>query len=263
MTLRDVRKPPPRSELHFFSGKIEEVDALKVAILGTDSAVGKRTTAWLLVDALRERAAARPSWSAPARPPGCRARATRSSSTRWSTTSSPARSSTRCGAPGRSSSPTSIVLEGQGSLLNPAYPGGFELLAAGRPDAVVLQHAPARAEYDGFPGYPLHPLEHQIRAIEIDLRAPGRRRHHQPRGARRASGVRARRAAITAETGLPAFDVLRDGAEPLAAVVEDLLEPRARGAGVTRSAPSSEPAGARCWSSIGWRSARRRSSPTG
>ena len=42
------------------------------------------------------------------------------------------------------------LLEGQGSLMNPAYPGGFELLAAGRPDAVVLQHAPAREEYDGF-----------------------------------------------------------------------------------------------------------------
>ena len=49
--------------------------------------------------------------------------------------------------------------------MNPAYPGGFEILAAGRPDYVVLQHAPKRVEYDGFPGYPLHPLPEQIRAI--------------------------------------------------------------------------------------------------
>lgn len=48
--LRDIRKPKPRSELHFFSGKIAEVTSLKIAVLGTDSAVGKRTTAWLLVD---------------------------------------------------------------------------------------------------------------------------------------------------------------------------------------------------------------------
>ena len=41
-----------------------------------------------------------------------------------------------------------IVIEGQGSLMHPAYPGGFEILAAARPDSVVLQHAPARAEYD-------------------------------------------------------------------------------------------------------------------
>ncbi len=50
--IRDIRKPPERKDLHFFSGKIESVRALKIAVLGTDSAVGKRTTAWRLVDAL-------------------------------------------------------------------------------------------------------------------------------------------------------------------------------------------------------------------
>ena len=49
--------------------------------------------------------------------------------------------------------------------MNPAYPGGFEILAAGRPDVVILQHAPSRKDYDGFPGYPLHPVEKQIEAL--------------------------------------------------------------------------------------------------
>jgi len=52
LTIRDVRKPPMRKYLHFFSGKIEKVDCLKLAILGTDSAVGKRTTAWRIVHGL-------------------------------------------------------------------------------------------------------------------------------------------------------------------------------------------------------------------
>jgi uncharacterized NAD-dependent epimerase/dehydratase family protein len=52
LKIRDIRKPPPRDRLHFFSGKIADVKSLKLAVLGTDSAVGKRTTAWLLVDAL-------------------------------------------------------------------------------------------------------------------------------------------------------------------------------------------------------------------
>ncbi|MDX1740821.1 MAG: NAD-dependent epimerase/dehydratase family protein, partial [Rhodothermales bacterium] len=65
------------------------------------------------------------------------------------------------------SSPDVIVIEGQGSLLNPAYPGGFEIIAAARPDAVVLQHAPARKDYDGFPGHPVHPLAHQIEAVQM------------------------------------------------------------------------------------------------
>ena len=60
-----------------------------------------------------------------------------------------------------------ILLEGQGSLLHPAYPGGFEILAAARPDGIILQHAPARTEYDGFPGHPLHPLGLQIQALEL------------------------------------------------------------------------------------------------
>ncbi len=51
--------------------------------------------------------------------------------------------------------------------MNPAYPGGFEILAAGRPDVIVLQHAPGRKDYDGFPGYPIQPLDVQIKAIEL------------------------------------------------------------------------------------------------
>jgi uncharacterized NAD-dependent epimerase/dehydratase family protein len=70
----------------------------------------------------------------------------------------------RCWAERR---PDVMVLEGQGSLMNPAYPGGLEILAAARPDAVVLQHAPARLHYDGFPAYPLHSLWTQIEAIEL------------------------------------------------------------------------------------------------
>jgi uncharacterized NAD-dependent epimerase/dehydratase family protein len=52
IVLRDIRKPPHRKDLHFFTGKIEEVNSLKVAVLGTDSAIGKRTTAWILLDSL-------------------------------------------------------------------------------------------------------------------------------------------------------------------------------------------------------------------
>ena len=52
--IRDIRRTPEREDLHFFSGKIEEVDCLKIALLGTDSAIGKRTTAWILVHGFRD-----------------------------------------------------------------------------------------------------------------------------------------------------------------------------------------------------------------
>jgi len=222
VTLVDVRKPPPRSELHFFSGKIEEVAALKVAILGTDSAVGKRTTAWLLVDALRQR--------------GHSAELIGTGQTAWlqgSRYSIVLDSLVNDFVAGeiehavwsawQEQRPEIVVLEGQGSLLNPAYPGGFELLAAGRPEAVILQHAPARSEYDGFPGYAMHPLVRQIRAIEIISDRPVIAVTINHEGLDR-DAVRAASASITSETGLPAFDVLREGAEPLAAIVENLLD---------------------------------------
>ncbi|HWN82875.1 MAG TPA: DUF1611 domain-containing protein, partial [Candidatus Udaeobacter sp.] len=140
VTIRDVRRPRSTSELHFFSGKIAEVESVIVAVLGTDSAVGKRTTALILergLNALGWRAVmigtGQTAWLQ-----GVRYGILLDSivnvfvageiehviHTAWTT-----------------EHPDAILLEGQGSLRNPAYPGGFELLAAGRPRAIVLQHA--------------------------------------------------------------------------------------------------------------------------
>jgi uncharacterized NAD-dependent epimerase/dehydratase family protein len=165
VVLRDVRRPPPKEQLHFFTGRIAQVPAVRVAVLGTDSAVGKRTTAWLLIDALRES--------------GIKAELVGTGQTAWMqgvphgirldslvndyVTGEIEHAILRCW---EDSHPRVIVLEGQGSLLHPAYPGGFELLAAGQPAAVVMQHAPKRQVYDGFPGFPLHPLARQIAAVE-------------------------------------------------------------------------------------------------
>lgn len=164
--LRDIRKPPPPSSLHFFSGKIEEVASLKVAVLGTDSAVGKRTTAWILVNSINSS--------------GCRAELIGTGQTAWLQGVShgiimdslindfvSGEIEHAVWTAWKEACPEVLVIEGQGSLMNPAYPGGFEILAAGRPDVIYLQHAPARKEYDGFPGYPIQPIETQIQAIEL------------------------------------------------------------------------------------------------
>ncbi|MGD9365715.1 MAG: DUF1611 domain-containing protein [Desulfobacteraceae bacterium] len=222
--IRDIRKPPPRSALHFFNGKIESVGALKIAILGTDSAVGKRTTAWLLVNALNAG--------------GRKAELVGTGQTAWL---QGARYSIVLDAlvndfvsgeiehavwsAWNDRRPEVIVIEGQGSLMNPAYPGGFEILAAGRPDIVILQHAPARREYDGFPGYALHPLDKQIQAIELLSAKPvvAITVNHEdltPDGVGRAC------AAIASETGRPSFDVLSDGAQGLVSVITPYLDNR-------------------------------------
>jgi uncharacterized NAD-dependent epimerase/dehydratase family protein len=117
--------------------------------------------------------------------------------------------------------PEAIVIEGQGSLMNPAYPGGFEILAAGRPDVVVLQHAPARVEYDGFPGYPIHPLLRQIEAIELLSSKPvvAVTINHENMPLENVPGTCRR---IYAETGRPAMDVLLDGAGALVELLQTL-----------------------------------------
>ncbi len=222
VTLRDVRKPPPRNELHFFSGKIEQVGALTIALLGTDSAVGKRTTAWLLVDALRSAGidtemigTGQTAWMQ-----GARYSIVLDSLVSDFVTGEIEHAVWQAW---QETKPQVIVLEGQGSLLNPAYPGGFELLAAGRPDAVVLQHAPARRDYDGFPGYPLHPIEHQIEAIEVISSAPVIAITINHEGLD-GNEVQAACAEINRSTGLPTFDVLREGANGLVEIIRSRLK---------------------------------------
>ncbi len=119
--------------------------------------------------------------------------------------------------------PNVIILEGQGSLLNPAYPGGFELIAAGRPDYIVLQHAPRRKEYDGFPGYPIHDLNRQIEAVEIisGKNVIAIAVNHEGMAKEEISRECLK---ITDETGLPAFDVLEYGAEGLMELILAKIE---------------------------------------
>jgi uncharacterized NAD-dependent epimerase/dehydratase family protein len=211
--IRDVRKPPPVKELHHFSSRIDEVGALRVAVLGTDSAVGKRTTAVRLVQELRRRGLSaemigtgQTGWMQ-----GVRFGLVLDSLINDFVAGELEHAVLRAWDEAR---PDAVVVEGQGSLMNPAYPGGFEILAATRPHAVVLQHAPARREYDGFPGFPIHPLGVQIQAIELISGRPvvAITLNHEDLD---ADGAAAAARAITAETGLPCVDPLRGDLGPV------------------------------------------------
>jgi uncharacterized NAD-dependent epimerase/dehydratase family protein len=221
IALRDIRKPSHRKDLHFFTGKIEKVTSLKVAVLGTDSAIGKRTTAWILLDSLLEA--------------GYGAEMIGTGQTAWMQGVSygiildslindfvAGEVEHAVWTAWKEAQPDVIVIEGQGSLMNPAYPGGFEILAAGRPDVVVLQHAPGRKEYDGFPGYPIHPLVTQIRAIELLSGKPvvaiaiNNENLHKSKMAEVCQ-------AITKEISLPACDPLLNGAGLLVAALKPYL----------------------------------------
>jgi uncharacterized NAD-dependent epimerase/dehydratase family protein len=193
-----------------------------VAVLGTDSAVGKRTTAWILVNALEDAgyAAELVGTGQTAWMQGARYSIILDSLVNDFVSGEIEHAVWSCW---RDRNPDVIVVEGQGSLMNPAYPGGLEILAAGRVDCVVLQHAPSRREYDGFPGYPMHSLLHQKQVVEMISEKPVIAvtiNHEDIRPAQ----VPAICAALEQEVGVPVLDVLMNGGGPLVQALEPRLK---------------------------------------
>ena len=164
----DVRKPKKVKDLHFWSGKIKEVKCPKVAVLGTDCALGKRTTTRFLVQAMRKA--------------GYKAEMIYTGQTGWmqgakygfvfdSTlndfiSGEMEHAVVTCY---QEAKPDIIFIEGQSSLRNPSGPAGSEWIVSADANAVVLQHNPARKQYKDMEYYPayLPSLKDEIALIKI------------------------------------------------------------------------------------------------
>ena len=226
VTLRDVRKTPPRHKLHPFTGGIWSVGSFRIAVLGTDSSVGKRTAAWKLVDALQARGhttafigTGQTAWLQGAEygvimdaliNDFVAGEIEHSIVSAW-----------------EEQQPEIMVIEGQGSLMNPIFPGGFEILSAGQPQAVLLQHAPRRRDYDGLPGTAIHPLQTQIKAIELlsDKPVIGITVNHEEM---EYAEIPAECRRLEEETGLPARDALTQDLDPIVDKIEAMLNAQKR-----------------------------------
>jgi uncharacterized NAD-dependent epimerase/dehydratase family protein len=161
----DVRRPRDKKDLHLFTGRIDTVTCPRIAILGTDSAVGKRTTATILTTALLERGlkavmigtgqtgiiqGARYGVALDALP--CQF-----GSGEMEAVVLDAFETER---------PDVIIIEGQGALSHPAYLSSTFILRGSRPNAVILQHAPARGQLGDFPWMPVPEPASEINLIE-------------------------------------------------------------------------------------------------
>jgi uncharacterized NAD-dependent epimerase/dehydratase family protein len=217
--IRDVRRTPDRSGMHAFTGDVLGTRALRVAVLGTDSGVGKRTTAQILRAALEAsgRRAALVGTGQTAWMQGVEYGLILDSLVNDFVSGEIEHQVLRAARDGAEV----ILVEGQGCLTHPAYPGGFEILAGAQPQAIVLQHAPARTHYDGWPQFPLAgpARERQL----IDLLGPGRvvavALNHE--GLTRA-GASSAAERLEAELGLPCCDPLVDGAGKVIAALDRL-----------------------------------------
>lgn len=149
----------------FFSGRIGEVKSKKIAVLGTDSAIGKRTTAVYLNEEMKRRGntslmigTGQTAWMQ-----GFQYTVVIDAMINDFVAGGIENTIVRAWDEQK---PDYMFLEGQGSVIHPAYPGSFEIIAAGKPDGIILQHAPKRVYYDGFPGIRIPPLNKFIRILE-------------------------------------------------------------------------------------------------
>ncbi|MEM1178600.1 MAG: DUF1611 domain-containing protein [Acidobacteriota bacterium] len=146
--IHDIRKPPPTHGLHFWTGAVLDCEIPRVAVLGTDCAVGKRTTAGLVRAELERR--------------GLRAAMVFTGQTGWLQgyehgfifDATP--NDFVCGElehfilRAAEKKPDVILIEGQSSLRNPSGPCGAELLLATGACGALLQHAPGRPFFEGL-----------------------------------------------------------------------------------------------------------------
>ena len=118
------------------------------------------------------------------------------------------------------------VIEGQGSLLHPAYAAvTLGLLHGSQPDAIVLCHAPDRTTIEEYPDYPIPPL---LQVIDDYLRA-GRLTNRNIRCAGVSinsstlddDGWRRCRAQLERELQLPVCDPIRGGVDSIADALLD------------------------------------------
>jgi uncharacterized NAD-dependent epimerase/dehydratase family protein len=151
----DVRKPKKVKDLHFWSGKIKEVKCPKIAVLGTDCSMGKRTTTRFLVEAMRKA--------------GYKAEMIYTGQTGWM-------QGAKYGFVFDSTlndfisgemehavvtcyhevKPDIIFIEGQSALRNPSGPAGAEWIVSADADGVVLQTNPPRKQYKDMEYYPAY-----------------------------------------------------------------------------------------------------------
>jgi uncharacterized NAD-dependent epimerase/dehydratase family protein len=210
--LRDLRKPP--NDLSVPTGENLQVPSRIVLTVGSDCAIGKKTVAVELDLAARRRGLK--SVFVPTGQTGIWIAG-------WGIAIDAVVSDFLAGAAerlvveGAARGGELLWVEGQGSLVHPAYSGvTMGLMHGAAPHAYVLVHKARATHTEGYPDHPVPPLTD---LIELHERAslPLRRARvvaialHT--GALEEADARAEIASVAEETGLPVDDPVRFGAD--------------------------------------------------
>ena len=217
VTIRDIRKPKPSKDMRLFDGSVAHVHALRIAVLGTDCAIGKRTTATILARALNAK--------------GIKTVLVGTGQTglmqgaKYGVAMDAVPPQFCCGelegaivAASEAEQPDVILIEGQGALSHPAFCTSAFILRGSQPDAVILQHAPKRAHRCDFPNMPMPTPASEIALIEAfsDTKVIGVTLNHE--GMSEAE-ITSTIAAQSEKLGLPVTDALSRPVAHLMAMV--------------------------------------------
>ena len=223
LQLIDVRKPKKFKDLHFWSGRIAEVKCPKIAVLGTDCALGKRTTTRFLTEAMRKA--------------GFKAEMIYTGQTGWmqgakygfifdSTlndfiSGEMEHAIVQCWEEAR---PDIVFIEGQSSLRNPSGPAGAEWIISAAANGVVLQHNPARKQYKDMEYYPayLPDPKDEIELIRIYGAPTVALTINTAKMTEKDARDYARK--YEKELGIPAILPLEDGVDKLIPIFKDMIE---------------------------------------
>jgi uncharacterized NAD-dependent epimerase/dehydratase family protein len=218
--LHDLRRPP--DGLDCPTGANLEVDASIALTVGSDCAIGKMTVTLELDRAARARGIA--SVFVPTGQTGIAIAG-------WGIAVDAVVSDFLAGAAerlvveGRERGGDLLLVEGQGSLVHPAYSGvTLGLFHGSAPHVLVLCHRAGTTEVEGYPGHPLPSLTELV-ALHEQASLPRRPARVAAVALNTASldDAAATAAVATAheETGLPTADPVRHGADPLLDAVLD------------------------------------------
>ncbi|MCD6578673.1 DUF1611 domain-containing protein [bacterium] len=166
----DIRKPPAKKDLHLFSGRILKVNIPIVTILGTDSAVGKRTTSVLLAEALKKEGlnVAFVATGQTGLIQGAKYGVALDAIIEEFMTGEIENTVMEAYD---TEDPDIIIVEGQGALSHPAYLSSCAIIRGARPRAIIVQHPPKRKNIGDFPYIPMPTLESEIELLEVFSRS--------------------------------------------------------------------------------------------
>nr|WP_320191458.1 DUF1611 domain-containing protein [uncultured Desulfobacter sp.] len=164
----DFRRSKPFDQLKYWTGQVFDVTTPRIAVLGTDCAVGKRTTSRMLVQMCRANAiktemifTGQTGWLQGA-PYGFILDATPNDFVCGELEAAIVECAEK-------SNPDLMIIEGQSGLRNPLGPCGAELIVSGNAKGVILQHTPFRNFFDTVEGFGcrLPTVEDEIKLIEM------------------------------------------------------------------------------------------------